>query len=156
MVIPRFQSVQFYGQGVNVPSISLPAPKAATPYSDMPLAGDKLVFEPLRVTFIIDEKMSNYEELRTWLMSIGFATSYEDFVNYKQRGPAKIQTLGEQDITITILDSKNNPICDFVFHDAIPTGLSGPELLTTNNDMNYLYSTVTFDYTYPEFVRNPA
>jgi hypothetical protein len=47
-------------------------------------------------------------------------------------------------------------VVDYIFHDAIPVGLTGPRLMTTNNDMNYLYATVTFEYTYYKMVRNPA
>jgi hypothetical protein len=156
LVIPRFSNVQFHGQGVNIPSVKLNATKAATPYVDMPLAGDKMEFGTFECTFIVDEQLLNYEEIFNWIQSISFATSNEDFTNYPGKGPAKIQSLGEQDITLTILNSKNNPVVDFVFHDAIPTGLSGPTLMTTSNDLNYLYCTATFEYTYFKMVRNPA
>jgi hypothetical protein len=156
LVLPRFQNVQFHGQGVSIPGITLNAARAATPYVDMPLAGDKMVFSPLQTTFIIDENLSNYEEIFNWMQSISFATSNEDFTNYRERGPAKIQSLGEQDITLTILNSKNNPVVDFIFHDAIPVGLSGPTLMTTSNDLSYLTCTATFEYTYFKMVRNSA
>jgi hypothetical protein len=156
LVCPRFPNVQFNGQGVNIPSVTLNAAYAETLFVRMPLAGDKMVFEPFECTFIVDEQLANWEEVFNWIQSISFATSNEDFTNYAQRGPAKIQSLGEQDITLTILNSKNNPVVDYIFHDAIPVGLTGPRLMTTNNDMNYLYATVTFEYTYYKMVRNPA
>ena len=156
LVFPRFPNAQFYGQEVNIPGVTLAAPKAATPYVDMPLAGDKMSFSSLQATFIVDESLYNYEEILKWIQSISFFTSNDDFTDYQEKGPAKIQSLGEQDITLTLLNSKNNPVCDFIFHDAIPIGLSEITVSTTKNDLNYLQCTAAFDYTYFRMLRNSA
>lgn len=154
LTFPRFPNVQFYGQGVTIPEVSLPAAHTENPFVRLPFAGDKMAYAPFRTTFICDDNMENYEEILKWIQSIGFHTSNDDFTNYPEKNLG--QLLGEQDITMTILSSKNNPVCDFVFHDAIPVGLSAPEMTTTNNDIQYLYCTAVFEYSYFKMVRNQA
>src|SRR5437764_4414940 len=152
LTFPRFPNVQFYGQGVTIPEVSLPAAHTENPFVRTPHAGDKMVYSPLQTTFICDENLENYEEILNWIQSIGFHTSNDDFKNYPEKNLG--QMLGEQDITMTILSSKNNPVCDFIFTDAIPVGLSAPSMTTTNTDVQYLYCTAVFEYTYFKMVRN--
>jgi len=145
MSIPRFPNVQFFGQGFQIPEVSLDATGIETPFAKLNVAGDKMVYGPMVVNFIVDEMMNNYEEILKWIQSISFHTSYDDFTNYPEKGQ-RVQLLGEQDITITILNAKNNPIRDFIFYNAIPVSLSGVKMETTKTDQTYQYAAAVFEY----------
>lgn len=148
--IPKFQNVQFYGQSVAIPNISLNNATVGTPFVNIPLAGDKADFAPLTVNFIIDANMANYLEIFNWIKSIGFIDDNADFTHYT--GKNKSQTLGEQDISLMIMSSKNNLIKTILFHDSIPINLSTIELTSQDTTTNYTYGSVTFAYSYYDFV----
>lgn len=146
LVLPRFPHVQYYSTDFVLPSILLPAARAATPYVDMKFAGDKPIFEPLSFKFIVDEKMSNYLEVFNWLTKIGYATSHSDYKNYTNK--SNEQPLGEQDAKLIILTNKGNPIKVITFYDAIPTSLSQIQFSSQLPDVVYPSSTITMEYTH--------
>lgn len=150
MTIPKFPNVQFYGQSISIPQISLNSASVGTPFVNIPLAGDKPEFSPLTVNFIIDEKMNNYYEVFNWIKSIGFAESNTDYTNYANKNV--YQQLGEQDVSVFVMDGRNNLARTIVFYDAIPIGLSTIELTSQDTSTNYTYGSATFAYTYYDFV----
>lgn len=146
LVLPRFPLVQYFAQDFQLPNLQLPLAQVATPFSDMPIAGDKPIFAPFTFNFLVNEDMSNFEEVQKWIVSIGFAESNDMFSNYQNKD--NVQRLGEQDAKVLILDSKGNPIRTITFYDAIPIALSGMEFTTQNTDTNYLKASVTMAYTH--------
>lgn len=146
LVIPSFEMTRFLSTTFEIPSISLPSAQADSPFSKMKFAGDKIDFAALQFDFIIDEKMTNYFEIYNWLMGISYTESFEKFKSYPKKN--NYQPLGEQDIKIVVLDSKNNPISNFTFHNAIPVSLSGIPMTSTVNDIEHVRASVVFDYDY--------
>ena len=134
-----------------MPSIDIQNAVMHTPFTKLPLAGDNVNFEPFSFSFILDDQMKNYREIHDWMMAIGFPKRYEDFSNYKNKGEGKVETLGEQDASISILSGKSNPTAHIVFRDAIPIALSGTEFSTQGSTTEYLMATATFAYSYFEF-----
>lgn len=146
LVIPSFETTRFLSTSFQIPSVQLPNTVADSPFSKMKLAGDKIDFEPLQFEFIVDEAMNNYEEVYNWLMSIGYVEDFDHYKTYAQK--SKYQPLGEQDIQVIVLDSKENPIRTFTFFNAVPTALQGMEFDAGVNDIQYIRSRVTFAYDY--------
>ena len=75
----RLPNVNFFCQRINIPSIGLGLASQATPFSDIPVLGDKLLFEQLTLNFIVSEDLSNYLEIYNWLISIGFPENDTQF-----------------------------------------------------------------------------
>jgi len=117
LVIPSFEATRFLATSFALPSIALPPAAADTPFSTMKFAGDKIQFTPVSFEFIIDEDMKNYTEIYSWLSSISYMESFDAFKNYALK--SNFQPLGEQDIKVMILDSKNNPVSTFTFFISI-------------------------------------
>ena len=57
---------------VNIPGLQLGNATQLTSLRDIPLPGTKLDFGDLILTFLVDEKFENYEEIYTWLRGLGF------------------------------------------------------------------------------------
>jgi hypothetical protein len=150
LVLPRFPVAQYFNTDFVLPQVSLPSATVATPFSDMPVAGDKPIFQPLVFSFLVDEGMNNYTEILDWINNIGFSGSYEDYVNYSNK-EAPHQTLGEQDAKVIILSNKGNPIKTITFYDAIPVNLSSISYTTQDAGTSYVKATVTMAYTRFEF-----
>lgn len=150
LILPRFPLAQYFATDFRMPEIQLPQTTIATPFSDLPMAGDKPIFGPLSFNFLVNEDMSNFKQVYDWLFSIGFADSYDTFRNYSNKD-APHQALGEQDAKVLILNSKGSPIRTITFFDAIPVALSGIDFTSQDPSTNYVKASVTMAYSRYEF-----
>lgn len=153
LIIPTFRDINFFTHTWTLPTIVLPTTLAENPFSRIRLAGDKAEFDPVSFSFYVDEDLKNYELIYNWFKGIGYITEFKDYTNYPNKGDTE-QTLGEQDITVIILNSKNNPSKAFRFHNAIPVQLGGWEMTSQDPSVSYLSAQVTFEYDYFEIL-NP-
>lgn len=150
LVIPKFQDVAFFTTAFQIPTLSLPAVVTGSPFKKIVSAGDTMFYSPLSFTFFIDENMANYAKVVEWLQSISYHNKYDEFTKYEERSPE--QYLGEQDISVIVLNSKNNPVKTFNFINAIPISLGGPELATDDSGTSYMKAQVVFEYDYFDLV----
>lgn len=150
LVLPRFPKTEFFATDFQMPELALPAATVATPFTNLPMAGDKPIFGPMRFNFLINEDMSNFYEVYNWIHSIGFAESYANYSTYENK-TLPHQALGEQDAKVIVLSSKGNPIRAITFFDAIPTSLSGMEFTSQDPETNYVKASVTMAYNRYEF-----
>lgn len=138
--INKIPNVGFYAQRCNLPGISLPEGTQATPFSDAPVPGDKLVWESFSIDFMVDENMDNYMELWKWLVALGFPNNYEEFIG----GPALNHV---SDGVLQILSSNNKVTKTIYFQDMFPTSLNTVTFSSTETDVNYIQATADFRYT---------
>ena len=172
--IAKLPKVEFFCTEVNIPGINLGNATQLTTLRDIPLPGTKLEFGDLSLTFLVDEKFDNFEEIYTWLRSLGFPADHTEYANLVEAGRDRFPTQGKElsgvskfagregtavnvgatlsDATLSILSAKNNVIKEVRFTDIFPTGLSGVGFSTQATDVQYLTSTVNFKYTLYDFV----
>ena len=169
--IAKLPKVEFFCTEVNIPGINLGNATQLTTLRDIPLPGTKLEFGDLSLTFLVDEKFDNYEEIYTWLRSLGFPADHSEYANLVEAGRDRFPSQGKDnvslsagregtavnvgatlsDATLSILSAKNNVIKEVRFTDIFPTGLSGVGFSTQATDVQYLTSTVNFKYTLYDF-----
>ena len=170
--ILKLPKVEYFCTSVNIPGISLGGTLTqATPLKDIPIPGDKLTYEPLSMTFMVDENLENFQEIHGWLIGLGFPRDYSEFRNLVASGsdrfPAKNQSINREvgtvkygspnvggtysDATLTILTSKNNPQLEVRFRDVFPTALTGLTYSQQAADVDYLTATVSFSYSIYDF-----
>ena len=175
--IIKLPKVEYFCTQVNLPGISISDNYSQpTPFRDIPLPGEKLSYEPLSVTFIVDENLENYQEIHGWLRGIGFPGGHEEFKNLLDGGSDRFPTsknskLGDagrvkfnapdtggifSDATLNILTSKNNPVTEVRFNDCFPISLSGLAYNQQATDTDYLTATVTFNYKLYDFASSNA
>ena len=146
LVVPKFPDLYFYATSFVFPSLELPAAQAANPFVTVPLSGDTMSYGPLIFNFMVDENCENYAKIADWIKSISYSTSFKDYTGYQ--GKDRTQTLGQQDVAVMILNSKNVATKIFRFVNAIPTSLGGFELTSQDSGTNYIWSQVSFAYEY--------
>ncbi len=148
--IQRYPGINYFIQRVNLPGVSFPVTIRPTPFTDVPIEGDHLVYEPLQVTFLVDEDLKNWNDMYTWMTGITFPRSFDEFRELKNQNIVISPDYGNiySDVTLTILTNKSNPIANIFFRNAFPTVLTPIEFDTTNTDVSPITSTVTFRYTY--------
>ena len=169
-MINQLPKVQFFTTAANVPPISLGELIIPTPYKDIPLIGDKVTFENLSISFIVDEYLENYSELHNWMIGIGFPKNRTQFSTFRSStsnnssagigGNTDIGKVGNpvadrpfySDATLTILSNKNNPIVEVRFADLFPVSLSGLDYNQQATDVDYLTASVDFRYKLYEIV----
>lgn len=121
----------------NLPGVSTGAPRQPTPFVDIPVRGDKLVFEPLIVEFIVVEDLSNWNSIYDWLVGITAPRRGQEFVNKPHE---------YMDGTITVYTSHNNKFMTFQFKHLVPISLSDITFTTEDNETQYIKATATFMY----------
>ena len=78
-------------------------------------------YENLEITFLVDEKLTNYIEVHNWMVGIGFPQSRTQYGNLRTEGdqisPSQGKEAGQEgisgmfsDATLTITSATNNPI----------------------------------------------
>ena len=169
-LINQLPKVEYFTVAANIPGITLGDIELATPLKNIPLMGDKLTYEDLTITFIVDENLENYVEMHTWLTAIGFPENTKQFSDFRSatsnvatntRGESK--DIGDvkastperamySDAVLTILTNKNNPVVECRFKDVFPTSLSGLTYSQNQTDVEYLTATVNFKYQIYEIV----
>ena len=80
LVLDRIPTVSYFSQSASIPPVSIGTSNQTNPFTDIPLAGEKITYSPFNLTFRVDEDMINYLEIYNWLVGLG---SPENFDQYK-------------------------------------------------------------------------
>ena len=168
----RIPKTTWFCTAANIPGISLGEASYPTPMADMFVAGDKLTFETLNITFLVDEELQNYRELWEWIVGMGAPVSHsqwstgltkgdgltttfsavgtDDNINPRQKSTSTEKNL-YSDATLIVYNSKNMPKVDVKFKDMFPTSLSALEYSQDLTDVEYFKASASFRYLYYEF-----
>ena len=170
--IIKLPKVEYFATAANIPGIQLGQANQPTPLKDVPIPGDKLEYDNLNITFLVDENLENYREIHGWLTGLGFPKDNEQFRNLQNAGSDRFPTtkntglnkeLGQirkavqddgglySDATLFVLTSKNNANLEVRFRDLYPVSLSGLDYNQQETDIQYLTANVTFAYKIYEF-----
>jgi hypothetical protein len=152
--IKKTPHVNYFVQAASLPSLSLGRYDVNTPFVKIPMPGDHLDFGEFTVTYKVDEDLKNYLEIYNWMVALGFPDNFEQYrvadISRKGSNSGSIDRMTGlgliSDATLTILSSAMNPLHNVVFENMFPTSLAELEFTTTDSDINYLTSTVTFAY----------
>lgn len=146
--LARFPKVDFFSNTANLPGLTLGTVNAPNYLKELPLAGDRLVFEDLSLQFIVDEKMENYLAVHNWMRGLGFPNSIQDFKDLVTDEDG-IQDMDRQysDGTLLVLNNQFNNIAKVKFNGLFPYSLSGLQFDATDTDYTSITATVTFKYT---------
>jgi len=146
--LKRTPSTSYFVQNVRLPTLTLGQFDLEDPFVKLPTPGTKLSFEPLDITFMVDEDMNNYLEIHNWLRGLGFPESYDQYGNLVRQNTNSRSdpTAVFSDGTLMILSSHQNANMRIVFEDLFPISLSDLSFDSTLADVDYLKATVTFRY----------
>jgi len=147
--VHKLPNVNFFVQGVTLPSITVTPRFEPTPFVKLPFPGDHIEFTELLITYRVDEDMKNYLEVFNWMTALGFP---KDFNQYKALADRDRRTNVSgtdsimSDATLIIHNSNANPNMKVNFINLFPTTLSELMFDTRQQDIEYVENTVSFAF----------
>ena len=170
--ITKLPQVEFFIQTANIPGITLGSTSFETPLKDIAGVGDKVTYQTLDISFIVDENLNNYKELHDWIIGLGFPKDYTQFQTMQATGADRFpgstrstavtgtntpQPLSEggiySDATLTVLNSKNIAKTEIRFQNVFPISLGSLSYDVKASDVDYLQVQASFNYMYYEIVQ---
>ena len=166
--INQLPKVEFFTTAANIPGINMGEAMFDTPFKNFGVMGDKLTYENLEITFIVDEFLENYRSLHEWMTAIGFPKDRKQFRDFRSNTSntpsASINTPSTErvgattpanalfsDANLIVLSNKNNPVLQVDYQNIYPVALSGIQFSQDGADVQYITSSATFSYQIYEF-----
>ena len=169
--ISKLPKVEYFCTSVNLPSLTISETTQPTPFVDLPMPGTKLTYGTLTMSFLVDENLENFQEIHGWIRGLGFPEDYLEYGTLAKAGadrfpggsnavstePGKVkygqtkQGAVFSDAKLIVLTSKNNPIIECRFRDVYPTSIGELQYDQQATDVQYLTTTVSFNYSRYDF-----
>ena len=156
LVLTKTPKVDFLCQSANIHQISMGTAIQPTYLKDIAVPGDKVLYDDLRVRFLVDEQMENYLSIYNWMTGLGYPENAGQFRQLKKddlRTDASVSDDADpryfefSDATLQILSSNYKPSVLVNFKDAFPTTLSTLDFDVSTRDYAYFTAEVSFKYT---------
>ena len=150
--VSRAPKVTYFGNQVNIPSLTLGIAQQPSYLNDIPRPGEKIDFEDLTLTFLVDEDLENYLEIQNWIRGIGFPESLDQIYDYQNSDSRTVKAKYSEEInlysdgSLIILDNVNLPKFKVVFDGLFPYYLSTLNFDATQSDLEYFTAQVSFKY----------
>jgi hypothetical protein len=148
----RIPNLVYFLQAVNLPGVSTGEALQPTPFVDLYRPGDKIVYDTLNVTFLVDEDMRSWFELHDWIRGLTFPKSFDEYNRLKKENSdfGKIYS----DATLSITRNSNLPNIRLRFADCFPTNLSTIQFNAMDSADMTLIADATFRFQYYEVERS--
>ena len=156
LILTKTPKVDFLCQSANIPQISMGTAVQPTYLKDIPVPGDKVLYDDLSVRFLVDEKMENYLAIYKWITGLGYPESLGQFDQLRRDDIRTSASASDEadpryfefsDATLQVLSSNYKPSIHVNFVDAFPVSLSTLEFDASIADYNYFTAQATFKYT---------
>ena len=164
--------VEFTVQTANIPGIALGSTSFETPLKDIAGVGDKVTYQTLDVSFLVDENLNNYKEIHDWITGLGFPQDHKQFgtllatgadrfsgstASTAATGTSTARPLSEggiySDATLTVLNSKNIAKTEIRFQNVYPVTLGALSYDIKASDVSYISVQASFNYMYYDIVQ---
>ena len=170
--ILKLPTVEYFCTSINIPGVSLDFVEQKTTLKNIPIPGNRLTYNDLTMSFLVDENLTNYQEIHGWLTGLGYPEDNSQFANMSNAGSDRFPTSANKgistepgqvnfgtssagstvsDATLMVLTNKNNPVVEVRFRDVFPVSLSGLSYNQQATDIQYLTAEVTFKYLIYDF-----
>lgn len=150
LTFDRIKDVQYQCHSVNLPGATLGIVTRETPFIDMYSPGTKLVYNPLDITFYLDEGLYSWKNLQKWFNSIASPEGFEKRDHSRELTPPAMRHFS--DATLTILSNLNNPLVRIRFVNVFPHTLGDVNFDTQQSADTIMSAVASFRYDYYEIM----
>jgi hypothetical protein len=137
----RLPNVNFFVQQISLPSVQFADIAQPAMFNPINIAGDRLSYSDLSVTFKVDEDLTNYIEIYDWMVGLGKPHNFEEYKKLKNSDYGLYS-----DADVIIKSSQKNPSIKFTFTNLFPISLTSINLDTTAEDIIYVDVTAEFKF----------
>lgn len=132
----RAPGITYTVQQINLPGIDLPQADRPTPFVNIPTPGDHLVYEPLQMTFRVNEDMGNWFEIYNWMTALGAPRNFNEYSSANS----------EPDGTLLVLNSNSRATTEIAFYNMFPVDLGPIDFNASLPDVEYATCSAAFVY----------
>lgn len=154
---PRLIETQFFTQSLTLPGISTVSKIQNTPMLDLPVPGDKIIYEDLVLNFLIDEELFTWTTISDWMTGTAFPHSFQEYQNLgklsRYSGTVKHPQYADLEIA-SVSSASMSPKVKFRFIDAFPLSLSGINYDVRVGSDQIMTATATFKYKWYNIIRS--
>ena len=156
LILTKTPKVDFLCQSANIPQISMGTAVQPSYLKDIPVPGDKVLYDDLSIRFLVDEKMENYLAIYKWITGLGYPESLGQYDQLRKDDIRTDRRIGDDgdpryfefsDATLQVLGSNYKPTIHVNFKDAFPIALSTLDFDVSQRDYSFFTASVTFKYT---------
>lgn len=143
-IIPDLPFARYFGQSVVLPGVSTSPVPIETPFSRTYRHGDKLEYDALVFTAIMDEDIRVWEETYNWIVSLTKPDSWAQYAKYNKSSKAPRELY--YDGVLTINTNANNPNLRIKFRNCHPVSLGSISFNTSDSADSIPTADITFRY----------
>ena len=122
-----------------------------TPFIDIYSPGDKMIYDLLSMTFMVDENLLSWLEIHDWIRAMTFPTDFQEYRDLPRLNKfAKANENFPQfsDATLEILTSNFNMNYKIKFVNCFPVSLSSVTFSSTDSPDNFITADAAFRFDY--------
>jgi hypothetical protein len=147
----RSPKVAFFSNQASIPSLTLGVANQPNYLTDIPVPGDKMIFDDFTIRFLVDENLENYMEIQNWMRGLGFPESLQEIYDWQSTNksfeqPYKSDMNLYSDATLICLNSNQRFNFQIKFKSMFPVFLSSLDFDSTVTETEYFTADVTFKY----------
>lgn len=147
----RIPNAQYFCQSVNIPGLNLNQSMVPTPLYDYNVAGTKLSYNPLNITFLVNGDAQSWKDLHDWFRSIASPKSIDERNRLTSLQSNRKDLTAYSDATLILLSNLNNPILRVRFTNAFPITLSDIMFDTKESADSVITADASFMFEYFDF-----
>ena len=153
LILWRTNEVVYFCQSVNLPGLSLGATQVETPLGvSLPQPGTRFEFDEFEVNFLVNEDMSNWKEISTWMRGLAPMEEQSFDENTRLVRSEKVPLLADSerfcDASLVITTSANTPSLIVDFFRVFPTRITSIQFDSTLSDPESVTASATFNYSH--------
>ncbi len=159
MVFSRMPHVSFTVQTVDLPGVQATPGRMMAPGLTIHHAPDRLTYDPLNITFLVDDSLLAFRELKSWLVGISggpdrtyhtakFVRDQMDVVWIEDKLEHRLGRLTTTYGCLTLLNGAKLPKLRVLFHNMIPISLGPISWSTSADTLPAMTGTASFNYDY--------
>lgn len=145
----RLPNTTYFCQSATLPGLTIGEAIKPTPFIDLYSPGDKLIYDSLTFTFMVDEDLKSWKELHDWMRAMTFPTDFKEYRDLPNLNRfAKKPFPQFADATLSLLTSSYNHNYKIKFYDCFPIALSSIIFSASDSPDNVLTADATFRFAY--------
>lgn len=150
--IERIPSTIYFCTSAPLPGVTVNPIIQPSPFSNIKVHGDRIIFQPLVATFVVDEDLQNFQEIFNWMVGYSHPTDYDEYKDSSVPDTKQLYSSKKTDATLLIPNNKYIANKKVMFEDVQPIDLSDLLFDVQIDDISVQICTVTFEYTKYSFV----